>query len=281
MQERKVGTNSRSENNEFDREFDRFRKEIEKTPRLSELVKQFSREKGKQSRHNILLYMQSQALTGFFGVNIPEYKRALHRALRSRETHQIFFLDILGAYAWANPVFHSYLYEQIPAYIERNRTDIWNLVIQDDLIKDKIEDRTAKWIDIDDVMPGYNSGDAIDLNIVRILSWEPDDMKSDVAQDLIELHRVFSIPLFYLPYDNLSIMLENRRVEFHVALDKDGNPLPDGCWVYDEAIGKREPYKEGMLPQKPETLIRHILQHRNCVFALEKRMQLWQGLSIQ
>lgn len=277
MQERKVGTNRQSENNEFDREFDWFRKEIEKTPRLSELVKQFSREKGKQSRYNILLYMQSQALTGFFGVDIPEYRRALHRALRSRETHQIFFLDILGAYAWANPVFHSYLYEQIPAYIERNRTDIWNLVIQDDLIKDKIEGRVAKWIDIDDVMPGYNSGDVIDLNMVRILSWSDDDMKSDVAQDLIELHRAFSIPLFYLPYDNLSIMLDYKKVEFHLALDKDGKCLPGGCWVYDEARGKREPYKKDMLPQEPEKLIRNILQHHNCVFALERRTQLCQG----
>jgi hypothetical protein len=258
-------------NSKFFKEYDQIWEQMEKMPLIKKLMKENGAERCAQIKHNISLYLRSQALTHFFGIENEEFKRALDKSLRSRKTRVIFFLDILGAHAWANPRFHSYLYEQIPAYIQRNHTNIWNLVIQDKLIKNKIEERLAKYVDVDDVMPKYNSGENIDLHIVRILSWSDEDMRSDVAKDLIDLHKISNMPLFYIPRKDLQIMLTpQKKVEFHLALDRNGNRLPDGCWIYEEHK-KRVPYRDGMLPRKPEEIISEILKHDDCIFALEKR----------
>lgn len=268
---RKWCLHGNNQKNSFLREYNQIWKEIETTPMIARL-KANEPEKVNQIRYNILLYLRSQALTHFFGLDNPHFRAALDETLRNRKTNKLFFLDILGAHAWANPLFHSYLYEQIPAYVKRNHTDIWNLVIEDDLLTNKIEERIAKWIDIDDVIPEYNSGDAINLHVARILSWSDEDMTSEVAQDLIDLHRVFNIPLFYIPPDDLELLL-SRKVEFHLALDKDDNPLPNGCWIYEEQK-QRERYKTGMLAKEPKEIIQGILKHRHCVFAVEKRKEL-------
>jgi hypothetical protein len=268
-----------NKNDKFFEEYNQAWKVMEKTPIISKLLKEQEAERITQIRYNIFLYLRSQMLRHYFGLDNPKFRKALYEVLQSRETSRLFFLDILGAHAWANPLFHAYLYEQLPAYVRRNYANIWNLVIEDDLIRKKIEERVAKWVDIDEVMPDYNSGDAIDLHIVRILSWSDEDMKSDVAQDLIELHRVFNIPLFYIPPSALQILLYRRRVEFHLAIDKDGNPLPNGCWIYEEQK-HREPYKKGMLPKEPKEIIQGILEHPACVFAIEKRKELCCGRQI-
>ncbi|MGB9693723.1 MAG: radical SAM protein [Fervidobacterium sp.] len=211
-----------------------------------------------------------------FGVEDRGFREALNNALKSRDTKTVFFLDILGANAWANPMFHSYLYKQIPVYIKRNYCCIWNLEIQDDLIRKKIEERISQFVDVDDVMPDYNSGGPADLHIVRILSWSDEDMRSPVAQDLIDFHSAFNIPLFYIHPRYLNVLLGDRHVEFHLALDKEGNRIKNGCWVYDDERGTRKPYDERIhnLGLRPETIIQRILEHSECIFALEKRRKL-------
>jgi hypothetical protein len=118
----------------------------------------------------------------------------------------------------------------------------------------------------------------VGLHLARILSWSDEDMKSEVAQDLIDLHRVFNIPLFYFPPDDL-VLLISKGVEFHLALDKDNNPLPNGCWIYKESARpeeqrQRERYKTGMLLKEPKEIIQDILGHRLCRFAVERKREL-------
>lgn len=244
---------------------------------ITGLEERYGKERALQVQYNIDLYVHSQTLTEFFGLEDEEFRKALKDALESHETRTIYFLDILGAEAWANPMFHSYLYEQIPVYVRRNHSNIWNLVVTNDLIKQKIEQRLAKWVDIDEVMPNYNSGGEADLHMVRILSWDEKDMKSDVAQDLIDFHKEVNIPLFYLPRDFCSIGLGETLAEFHLAVDKNHKPVPNGCWIYHTPRGeapKRERYKKNMLIQDPWAAITSFLRVEQCVFALEKRRQL-------
>lgn len=261
----------------------------EKIERLLTDLK-FPEDKRKQISHSIFLYLRSQTLTDFFGLEDETFRMTLKETLRSRETKRLFFIDILGAHAWANPLFHNYLYEQIRAYMERNRTDIWNLEVQDSdldrLLRKKMEERFAQHIDIDEVMPDYDSGGPIDLEMVRILSWEVSDMMSDVAQDIIDLHRVFNIPLLYVPRDTLGLALRKRteKVEFHLALDKNDEPLHNSsgsspqehwkrsCWIYTR--GKRMPYFEKALRIPPKDVIEYILTSESCIFAAEKMRQL-------
>lgn len=217
-------------------------------------------------------------MTSYFGVKDLKFRRALNDAFRNREVKTIYFIDILGAHAWANPIFNSYLYEQIPIYFRRNYTHIWNLTVQNELLKKKIEERLAKYVDVDDVMPDYNSGGPMDLHIVRVLSWSDDDMRKPTTQNLIAFHRAFNIPLFFLPPQALYILVRNNRVEFHLAVDNNGNTIENGCWVYDHNRRKREPYDRKLhayLPN-PYEIIKGILEHPDCEFAIEKRRSLCQ-----
>lgn len=261
----------------FLKEFEQIWREIEKLPAISAS----SETERDQIRNTILLYLQSQALTDFFGLKDKDFRKALNKTLQSQETNKVYFLDILGAHAWANPCFHSYFYDQLRAYVTRNHSAVWNLVVQDNQIRKKIEERIAKHIDIDEVMPDYNSGDIIGLHIARILSWEDEDMKSDVAKDLIDLHRAFNIPLFYYHPDYLKMLLKRkdnhrslrRKVEFHLALDKNDEVLPGGCWIYEEQ-GRRKQYEQGDLAQAPKDIIQDILEDGHCIFAAEKWREL-------
>lgn len=260
-------------------------REILKSQAGSALAKVVGSEEMERLRSQFELYIQSAALTEFFGVEDVEFRRALNSHLQSQRIGAVFFIDILGARAWANPLFHAYCYEQIPMYVKRNFDGLWNLSIIDERIRQTIEKRLAKHVDIDDVMPDYGRGGMIDLQLIRILGWPDDDMKTDVAQDLIDLHRVFNIPLFHVTPTTLNVLFGRQNFEFHVAVDRQGQvPLhPEGCWVYyetrderGEVIRKRVPYSqyEPKLTLDPLDHVWMILQSDECKFAFEKRREL-------
>lgn len=212
--------------------------------------------------------------TEHYGVDQPDFREALSKHLRYPRTKKIYFLDILGAHAWAHPLFNRYLLEQARVYATRNHTNMWNLKIKDELIRSKIDERLAEGkIDVDDVFPDYHIGSDIDFTLVRILCWSDEDMKSDIAQQLIDLHSMFNIPLLHIPPENLSAFFEGD-LEYHAATYENNQLLPQGCWIYFQ--GRRMPFEEysGTEIRKPVQTVRRILKQGNCVFALEKRREL-------
>ncbi len=250
--------------------------------RLKEIL---GADKIERMRSHIELWLQSDVLTEFFGLENETFRIALSKHLQSERIEAVFFIDILGAHAWSNLLFHRYFYEQIATYVKRNFDGVWNLGIVDERIKKKIDERLARYIDVDEVMPDYNCGRTVNLHVARILAWSDEDMKSDMAQELIDLHRVFNIPLFYYPLQNLQMLFMRETVEFHVAVDRNGKvPLdPEGCWVYyerhapgEEVKRDRVPYSqyEPQLPYHPLQYIHRILEDRECQFAIEKRQIL-------
>jgi radical SAM superfamily enzyme YgiQ (UPF0313 family) len=260
-------------------------REMLETQAGSQLAAALGDEKTERLRSQFELYAQSEALTEFFGVENEEFRIALDTHLRSPKIGALFFIDILGARAWANLVFHSYCYEQIALYVKRNFDGVWNLSITDGRISRKIEERLARYVDISNVMPEYGRGEKIDLQVVRILGWPDEDMKTDVAHDLIDLHRAFNIPLFHVPPLVLEAMFGKRNFEFHVAVDRRGQVPrhPEGCWVYHETPGRngkiiraRVPYSQykPKLPLPPLEHLWIVLKADECKFAFEKRQEL-------
>lgn len=271
------GQDNTKRNRELSTLLDRLWRGSEGESLISRLTERYGEIMSMQVKYNIDLLVHSQTLTEFYGVDNPEFEKALENAFNSRRTKTIYFLDVLGAHAWANPRFHSYLYKQIPAYFRRNHSNIWNLTTTNRLIKQKIDQRLARYVDIDDVMPNYGSGGEADLNVVRILSWGDDDIKSTVAQDLIDFHKTFNIPLFYLPQDYVKIGYGDTMAEFHLAVDIDNEIIQDGCWTYQtpkEGPSERKRWEEGALQLEPREAIQRFLTIENCVFALEKRREL-------
>lgn len=250
------------------------------------LTETMGSERSERLRSHIELLAQSEGLTAFFGVENEEFRGVLDKHLRSQRVGSVFFIDILGAHAWTNLLFHSYCYDQIGLYMRRNYNGIWNLSIVDERIRNKIEERLAKYVDVDDVMPDYGRGKHIDLQMIRILGWSDEDMKTDVAHELIDLHRVFNIPLFHVPALSLQVLSGKQRIEFHVAVDRNGR-VPkhpnEGCWVYHETPKKdggitreRVPYSQykPKLPYHPLEHVWMLLEAGECKFAFEKRREL-------
>lgn len=256
------------------------------------LDERFGKGKVEPILQHLDLVLRSHALTRFFGVEDPAFRQALNAQLHNPRTSTVVFIDVLGAHAWANPLFYRYAYEQATTYVSRNHGVRWNLNFKStrfgDLLKNKVEGRLIEGdIDVDEVMPNYGSGDQINLQMVRILSWLDDDMMSDVAQHLIDLHRAFSIPLLFIPREQLGYPYHNKSIEFHLALDADGNvqQKPEGCWVYDEELTtgregtttmsrSRVPLSEYQGQIDPLGTIHYIPQQEGCVFAVERRKQL-------
>lgn len=253
----------------------------------------FGEGKAKRILQHLDLVLRSHALTQFFGLEDPAFRQALDAQLHSPKASTVIFTDILGARAWANPCFYRYVYEQAATYTSRNQGVRWNLNFPNTefghLLRDKLEARLIEGnIDIDEVMPDYGSGDQMNLQMVRILSWDHDDMMSDVAQDLIDLHRAFNIPLLFFPFERLGPRYGHKKVEFHLALDAAGKILqePEGCWVYEEEEMITKEGAREMVPKQRVPLSKYtgkidpledvlfILQQPDCVFAAAKRKEL-------
>jgi radical SAM superfamily enzyme YgiQ (UPF0313 family) len=258
---------------------------------ISELLRELPPKDLAQIRLNIYPYLKSLTLKEFYGVSGEESKfiETLDKHIENLETKKIYFIDTLGAHAWANPLFQHYFYGQISRYIKRNYTNRWNLLFTDDLIKKKIEERFAKgYVDDVDVLPEYNTGENISLHMGRILSWSDDDMKSPIAQNLIDLHRIFNIPLFYIKREHLEVFVP-KNVDFHVAVDAKDEILPQGCWIYYEKSSEdensvikeripleeyKEKYPKETRLRDPVSIFKQILESDRCRFAIEKRYEL-------
>jgi radical SAM superfamily enzyme YgiQ (UPF0313 family) len=211
-----------------------------------------------------------------FGVDAPDFREALSTHLRYPGTKRLYFLDILGADAWSQPLFYRYIYEQAAVYCARNHTRIWNLNMSDPIVRAKIVARLEKGnLDVSDVLADYPSGGKTDLMLTRILCWPEEDMRQEVTQQLIDLHCAFNIPLFYVPKENLDLLFPGS-VEYHAATDDRGKLLPNGCYVF--ADGTRRPHSDYQAERQnlpdPVDLVQRVLHQTTCVFAAEKRNEL-------
>ena len=224
---------------------------------------------------NIGLYLKSQSLTYLYGVETEKFRKELNSVFENPLTKKIYFIDILGAHAWTNQLFQIYTYEQVFRYMKRNYKNGWNLEFKEDYLRKRIEKCLENGcVDVSEALPDYNTGEEIDLTMARILVWDEKDMKSDVVQNLIDLHKTFNIPLFHLPPQKIPEMYKN--VEFHVALDANENIL--SCWVWDgrERVSLEEYRTKYDDPGfNPHELFEIIFTYYNeCVFAIEKRKEV-------
>jgi radical SAM superfamily enzyme YgiQ (UPF0313 family) len=290
-----MSNDERNRSSEVEKILRKMGDEIRELEQVNALRNAVSDEEAEQIISNLGFYLESQALGEFYGVEETKFRETLNKLMENQRSRKLYFIDILGAHAWANPLFQVYFYEHVSRYFKRNYSNSWNLKFTDKLIKNKIEERLAAgYIDVDDVFSDYDIGDPIDLHMIRILSWKDEDMKSDIAQNLIDLHRVFNIPLLYFPPEKLfGLFFTERKLEFHVMVDEKDKILPDGCWIYYEEITddehierkrverKRVPYrlyKKKFRDIRPHKIFKDILQQKMCVFAIEKKKELLKEL---
>jgi 3',5'-cyclic AMP phosphodiesterase CpdA len=193
-------------------------------------------------------------------LHMPEEFQDLVDKLRkamAAKGNRFYATDVLGPSLWLQPESNTYFSIQVRPYLEANRRDS-PLIVSSYLasaLKRAIENHRnlvppkaegGANLAMDDVETVFHSLDAVQvgepsLELVRILIWPTDQLKTPAAESIIRLHEGFSIPLFFLSSDDPSLGFgswRNRTVDY--CLKCDDHRLEYGFYGYSDQRGRHE-----------------------------------------
>jgi len=207
------------------------------------------------------------------------YQKHLINEFEKPENYSAYFVDILGADAWNSPRFLVYLISQLLYFAKSNYFDNeWHLKFEKNLniaIKNAIKNLDN--INLSNVFSNYEEGKnkKTNFSIARILAWNKDDMKSSIAENLIELHRIFNIPLFYIDPEKLPKFIMEQGIEFHLILSKNGIEKDSMVWYKNRRIKLKDYNKLSSGPDlDPKRFFVDKFKDKKIMFAAQKRSQL-------
>ena len=136
----------------------------------------------------------------------------------------IYALDVIGPNGWLSPSTFRYLAPQLKRYMRKNiAQNVWNLKVSQ-TIESAIHKSVSnakrigliesytKFDDPEDFE--WSSGDA-QMEYVRILLWEKEELLSPFAESVIAIHEAFHVPLFYIEKKKESGERDNDYILFN------------------------------------------------------------------
>lgn len=191
----------------------------------------------------------------------------------------IYAIDVLGPAGWLNPIAFHYLSVQIRAYIRRNiREDQWRITVSSPLydamnraICAAGPGGSATNFDPGEIPWGTGGPDrAVDLEFCRVLLWSSEELTSQVGRTVVEIHRAFNVPLFWIEIPHGA---PERDVDYIVFSRSPQKVLCGFYGVRDEGYETR-PLPDSGVPMKlGQPAIAHfwgLLQREDLVFAADR-----------
>ena len=124
--------------------------------------------------------------------------------------HAINAIDVLGPQAWASPTAFRYLAIQLRYYARANVIDgDWNLEVRGslgDAINRALENARAQGLE--QSLTLFDNPDDFSWSVVkenprleyaRVLLWSEEELTHPIATTVIDIHRTFHVPLFFIP----------------------------------------------------------------------------------
>ncbi len=115
---------------------------------------------------------------------------------------QVFCTDRLGPISWINPRLLKYLAGQFDERKKRRAVSNNGSIFFSKQVLDALN--RTQWFE-DPSLPVERPDDCGELEIVRILLWDPQELRSEPQRTILEFidayHRLFDVPLLFLPVE--------------------------------------------------------------------------------
>ncbi|RPI19477.1 MAG: hypothetical protein EHM58_01325 [Ignavibacteriae bacterium] len=137
---------------------------------------------------------------------IKEYSKGDHGVDQNWKTEIIgdfnkakalYFIDTLGAASWARSALSTYLIDQVQIYNNRNNKLLFNEKQKWNYTPPVNKAIRNTYSTLEMHINGSQST-LLKLDICRILIWNREDLKSISGEILLNLHKTFKIPLFFI-----------------------------------------------------------------------------------